>query len=270
MKAKVIKQSKTSATLGLADDTFKEVPYGDLGFVPKIGDEIEFYVQGDKSIYLLSSTNNQYGKKPVNKIAYALLAIFLGSFGIHKFYAGKGGIGLLYLLFSFTFIPGIISFIEGIVVLFEKSDSSGNIFVERDRSPVWIYILIGIVSLPILIFFFGIFMSAAMPAYFASLEKSRSSEAIDVLSTIASAQEIYYMQKGHYLNNINDLKIQGLDNLYYFDIVKVGAVNKVVRKHEAGGGLGQYEIILTLSNANKKMVKKWDCTPKPACSTMLP
>ncbi|MBX9704718.1 MAG: NINE protein, partial [Gammaproteobacteria bacterium] len=33
-----------------------------------------------------------------NRIVAALLAIFLGGFGIHKFYLGKTGQGILYLL----------------------------------------------------------------------------------------------------------------------------------------------------------------------------
>ncbi len=52
-----------------------------------------------------------------NKLIAALLALFLGGIGIHKFYLGKGGQGILYLLFCWTFIPGIIAFIECIIYL---------------------------------------------------------------------------------------------------------------------------------------------------------
>lgn len=47
----------------------------------------------------------------------AILAIFLGGFGIHKFYLGKAGMGILYLLFCWTYIPAIIGFVEGIIYL---------------------------------------------------------------------------------------------------------------------------------------------------------
>lgn len=43
--------------------------------------------------------------------------MFLGSIGIHKFYLGRVGWGIVYLLFCWTFIPAIIGFIEGIVLL---------------------------------------------------------------------------------------------------------------------------------------------------------
>ena len=49
-----------------------------------------------------------------SRLVAALLAILLGAFGIHKFYLGKTGQGVLYLLFCWTFIPAIIGFAEGI------------------------------------------------------------------------------------------------------------------------------------------------------------
>lgn len=55
--------------------------------------------------------------KGKNKLVAALLAIFLGGFGIHKFYLGSIGWGIAYLLFCWTGIPAIVGFIEGIVYL---------------------------------------------------------------------------------------------------------------------------------------------------------
>lgn len=52
-----------------------------------------------------------------SKIAAGVLGIFFGGFGVHKFYLGKVGQGILYLCFCWTFIPAIIGFIEGIIYL---------------------------------------------------------------------------------------------------------------------------------------------------------
>jgi TM2 domain-containing membrane protein YozV len=52
----------------------------------------------------------------------ALLAIFLGTFGIHKFYLGDIGLGIVYVIFSWTGIPALIGFIEGIIY-FTKTDA---------------------------------------------------------------------------------------------------------------------------------------------------
>ena len=58
-----------------------------------------------------------------SKVAAALLAIFLGDLGIHKFYLGKTGMGVVYLLFCWTGIPAIIGFIEGIVYLCSNDEN---------------------------------------------------------------------------------------------------------------------------------------------------
>jgi TM2 domain-containing membrane protein YozV/ribosomal protein L40E len=66
-----------------------------------------------------------------SKLAAALFAIFLGGFGIHKFYLGRIGSGVLYLLFCWTTIPMIVGFIEGILlIIMSESDFNskyGNI-----------------------------------------------------------------------------------------------------------------------------------------------
>jgi len=67
----------------------------------------------------------EYPQAGKNKVVAGLLAIFLGGFGIHKFYLGKPVSGILYLLFCLTFIPSIIAFIEGIMY-FAMSDEAFN------------------------------------------------------------------------------------------------------------------------------------------------
>lgn len=52
--------------------------------------------------------------KSKSKNVTAFLAILLGSFGAHRFYLGQTGLGLLYLVFFWTFIPGIVGILEGI------------------------------------------------------------------------------------------------------------------------------------------------------------
>ena len=66
------------------------------------------------------SATSRSGK---NKLVAALLAFFLGWIGIHKFYLGRNGWGLLYLLFSWTFIPAFISFFECIRYLIMSDES---------------------------------------------------------------------------------------------------------------------------------------------------
>ena len=58
-----------------------------------------------------------------SRMAAVLLAFFLGGIGAHKFYLGRVGWGILYLLFCWTFIPAVIAFIEFIVYLCMSDDS---------------------------------------------------------------------------------------------------------------------------------------------------
>lgn len=65
-----------------------------------------------------------YGVQPYwpikNKLVAGLLGIFLGGFGVHKFYLGKTASGIIYLVFCWTYIPAIVGFFEGIVYLASK------------------------------------------------------------------------------------------------------------------------------------------------------
>jgi TM2 domain-containing membrane protein YozV len=63
----------------------------------------------------------QSGEK--SKIAAGLFGIFLGGLGIHKFYLGQIGWGIVYLIFFWTFIPELVGFIEGIIY-FTMSDEA--------------------------------------------------------------------------------------------------------------------------------------------------
>lgn len=58
-----------------------------------------------------------------DKTIAALLAFFVGGLGIHKFYLGETGLGVLYLIFCWTFIPTIIAFIEMIIFLTMTNES---------------------------------------------------------------------------------------------------------------------------------------------------
>jgi TM2 domain-containing membrane protein YozV/ribosomal protein L40E len=52
-----------------------------------------------------------------SRVLASVFALLLGTFGIHKFYLGRVGQGILYIVFFWTGIPTIVGFIEGIVYL---------------------------------------------------------------------------------------------------------------------------------------------------------
>lgn len=68
-----------------------------------------------------------------SKTTAGILGILLGGFGIHKFYLGRIGWGIVYLLFSWTYIPALIGLIEGIIYL-SSSEQSFHMKYGRPRS----------------------------------------------------------------------------------------------------------------------------------------
>ena len=67
-----------------------------------------------------------------NKTTAAILAIFLGGLGVHRFYLGQVGLGFLYLLFCWTFIPLIVSFVDFIIFL-TMTDQAFNVKYNNSR-----------------------------------------------------------------------------------------------------------------------------------------
>lgn len=57
-----------------------------------------------------------------DKNVAAILALFLGGIGVHKFYLGRIGAGVLFLIFSWTFIPTLLGLIDFFVLALMDQD----------------------------------------------------------------------------------------------------------------------------------------------------
>ena len=140
--SKIIKLDGDVISIGTDDGKIKQVRAIDVSFAPAVGDEVDIYEDGDSVVVTkkesvkqdnnsginINVSNVQNTPQPyyvanntraVNKVIYCILAFFVGGLGFHKFYAGRAGAGLLYLLFCWTFIPAFVAFIEFIVARLE-------------------------------------------------------------------------------------------------------------------------------------------------------
>ncbi len=70
-----------------------------------------------------------------------------------------------------------------------------------------------LIELLVVVLIIGILTAVAFPQYEKAVEKSRAAEAISLVSTIAAAEEVYYMANGDYSGDINllDVDIPGKD-----------------------------------------------------------
>lgn len=97
---------------------------------PAPGARVDFQVEGTEAKAVYQAVAEGVGISSKNKIAAGVFALLLGSFGIHKFYLGYIGPGLVFLLVNtvgwvvtaFLFglpnlVLGVIAFIEGIIYL---------------------------------------------------------------------------------------------------------------------------------------------------------
>lgn len=127
--AKVIKIENGEISLGFTDGSIKTVPQFSVNFPVKVGDIVDVFGEGKDVIISPSKAPLASNQKEVSKTVYCILAFFLGGLGIHKFYAGRIGLGILYLLFCWTGIPAVVALVEFIIALTKTSDHNGNIVV---------------------------------------------------------------------------------------------------------------------------------------------
>ncbi|WP_326908457.1 TM2 domain-containing protein [Sedimentibacter sp. MB31-C6] len=71
--------------------------------------------------------------KSKSKVTAGVLAILLGGLGVHKFYLGKIGLGILYILFCWTYVPALIGLIEGIIYLTSSEEKFYYKYVLKNK-----------------------------------------------------------------------------------------------------------------------------------------
>lgn len=90
--------------------------------VPQYQQPPQYQQAPQQNIYVQQNDPRQ--NWPVkSKVAAGLLALFLGGLGVHKFYLGQTGLGVVYLLFCWTCIPAFIALIDAIIILCSSDEN---------------------------------------------------------------------------------------------------------------------------------------------------
>ena len=154
--AKITKVEDGKVFIEKEDGSVIEADRENIDFAVKSGMEVDISDDGrisksaepdDVSEEEYSSVSSQPAMpavhgKAVNKVAYCLLAFFLGGLGIHKFYAGKTLLGVLYGALAGAPLRGLclglgatallyallLAFLGWIIGLCKHADSQGNIY----------------------------------------------------------------------------------------------------------------------------------------------
>lgn len=63
-----------------------------------------------------------------NKVVAGVLGILAGGLGVHKFYLGQMGWGIMYALFCWTGIPSFMGLVEGIIYLTMRDEEFARRF----------------------------------------------------------------------------------------------------------------------------------------------
>lgn len=131
-------------------------------------------------------------KNQKSKVVAGVLALLLGAFGVHRFYLGKWW-GIFYLLFFWTWIPGLIAFIEGIVFLCTNDERWDEVHNEGVPSStgggaVAVAIVVGAIGFIAII---GILAAIAIPAYQDYTVRAKTADAVRSATAAANAVGAY-------------------------------------------------------------------------------
>jgi TM2 domain-containing membrane protein YozV len=69
-----------------------------------------------------------------DKTTTGILALVLGGLGVHRFYLEQIGLGILYFLFCWTFIPAMIAFLEAFYFFGMTKESFDKAYNKLDKA----------------------------------------------------------------------------------------------------------------------------------------
>jgi TM2 domain-containing membrane protein YozV len=126
--------------------SFRPADWADLG-EPAIGMYVDFEAHENRALSIFpvpgaaapqtpASPSAAWGENDRNRYIAALLAFFLGPFGIHRFYVGRSGSGIVMLVLTCTIVGLVVSAPWALIDMVRYLIMSDREFAERyARTP---------------------------------------------------------------------------------------------------------------------------------------
>ena len=147
-----------------------------------------------------------------NKNAAGVLAMFLGAFGIHRFYMGQWW-GIFYLLTFWTLIPSVVSFVEAIVFWaadlrrWDINHNEGKPAGPTEQSSGVMAVVVAVILFFGSIFVIGIMAALALPAYQDYKVRQEVSIALVESAEYKSKITEYYVNNEQLPSQLSDIGI---------------------------------------------------------------
>jgi TM2 domain-containing membrane protein YozV len=124
----------------------------------------------------------------LNKVALLLITFCFGGLGAHKFYQKKYLLGVLYLLFFWTYIPTLVAWVEFIIYACKSEAELQQRYPDVGGAGVVLAIIIPFIMVAII----GILAAIAIPQFAAYRKKASNSAAISDLKCCKTEAESYF------------------------------------------------------------------------------
>lgn len=143
----------------------------------------------------IPDSNRRVGEALKSQTVAGLLCAFLGGLGAHRFYLGKTVSGILFLLFCWTGIPGLIAFFNLFGIAFASQESWAKEYNNGIISPP-VNIIVKIITLifPV-ITVIGILAAIALPAYQDYTMKAKTANTVMALTSAKTTISEYAQSK---------------------------------------------------------------------------
>jgi len=152
----------------------------------------------------------------VNKVALLLITFFLGGFGGHKFYQKKYLQGFLYLVFFWTYIPGLAALIEFFIYACKSEQELQQRYPETSGGAVVLAIVLPFLGIAII----GILAAIAIPQFASYRQKAFNSAASSDLKSCKVEAESYFADHQAFPTRIGELQCRTSKDvaLYYLSL----------------------------------------------------